>query len=260
MADPSIADFPYLESFDGEFPPQNWEVYAGNLSDPISFTPSSSMWVSDDWLNFPSTDKAARINIWGSLAGYLISPLINVPDDSYVLEFDAAMLRSGQSPDGTPPNYNAVDDRFAVLIGDGFSWTTANIVREYNNSGSDYVLNDIPTTGERISIPLAGHTGRIRIAVFAGSTVFNDDNDYMVNNFWVGIPEMVLASPEATITIDALSGLPVLAWDAVPGATLYNIYKSDDPTQNFQLMGSTIETRYNPDPVDSKAFFKITAE
>ena len=260
LPDPSITVFPYEESFDGGCPPDNWEVWAGALADPISFTPSSSMWVTDDWLNIPSSDKAARINVWGSIGGYLISPLINVPSDDYVLEFDAAILKYGQTPEGTPPNYNAPDDRLAVLIGDGFTWTTANIVREYNNSGSEYVLDDIPVGGERIRVPLAGHAGHIKIAIFAGSTVSNDDNDFMVNNFRVGeqIPE--IATPVASITLDTISGSPVLSWNEVPGATMYHIYMSNDPTADYLLFDTTNATTLPLSPVQSKAFFKITAE
>ncbi|MCB5267611.1 MAG: hypothetical protein LHW46_05830 [Candidatus Cloacimonetes bacterium] len=261
MDDPSIADFPYLESFDLEVPPAGWTDYSGGLADPIQMgNEGSSLWDIDDWLNISSTDKAAKFNIMYNAQGYLISPLFNIPDDNYVLEFDAALLKYNQTPEGTPPNYNAPDDRFAILIGDGFSWSTANIVREYNNSGSEYVLDEIPVGGQRISIPLSGHTGHIRIAIFAGSTEYNDDNDFMINNFRVGIPELVINPPEANITLDAVSGQPVLAWEAVPGATTYRIYKSGDPTQIYEYFDTTDGTSYQLDPVESKAFFKITAE
>lgn len=261
LPDPSIAEFPYLEDFDGTFPPTGWTHHSGQLVDPIVLGgPTSSQWQQDDWLNIPSTDKAARINIWGPISGYLISPMLNIPSDDYALEFDVAILRYNQSPDGTPPNYTNPDDQFAILIGDGFSWSTANIVREYNNAGSEYVLNDIPVTGQRVSIPLAGHTGRIRVAIFAGSTISNDDNDFMVNNFRVGIPAQVLPSPEPAIALDPLSGFPVLSWEALPGASMYHIYKSNDPEAGYLLLDSIDGTSYILDQTEAKAFFKITAE
>lgn len=261
MDDPSIVVFPHEESFDLAVPPAGWNDYSGTLEDPITMgTDGSSQWQIDDWLNIPSTDKAARIEIWGPISGYLISPLLNIPSDDFVLEFDAAILRYGQTPDGTPPNYSALDDKLAILIGDGFSWSTANIVREYNNTGSEYVLNDIPVSGERISIPLSGHSGHIRIAIFAGSTISNDDNDYMINNFRVGVPIPQIASPVASITQDSISGLPILSWNEVAGATTYRIYKSNDPNLDYQLFDTVSETSFEISPAESKAFFKITAE
>ncbi len=200
--DPSIAEFPYLEDFDGTFPPTGWTHYRGDLqSDPIEFgSENSSQWDQENWLNIASDDKAAAINVWANISGFMISPLFNIPSDDYVLEFDAAVLRSGQTPDGTPPNYTNTDDQFAILIGDGFNWSLADVVREYNNSGSEFVLHDIPTTGEKISIPLTGHTGHKRIAIFAGSLTMDDDNDVMFNNFRIGLPEAEADIPEGETT------------------------------------------------------------
>lgn len=260
-ADPSITQFPYLEDFDGAFPPEGWTHHTGALTEPIDLGGiNSSQWVQDDWLNIPSDDKAAKINVWASVSGFLISPLFDIPSDDYALEFDAAVLRYGQTPDGTPPNYSNEDDQFAIIIGDGYSWSLANIIREYNNSGSDYVLNDIPPAGMKITLPLAGHTGHKRIAIFAGSTESNDDNDVMVNNFWIGIPETGLDAPNAQITLDESSGLPLLSWDAVPEASVYHIYKSNDPTLDYELFDTISGTSYILDPAETKAFFKITAE
>ncbi|MDD4277290.1 MAG: hypothetical protein PHT37_05320 [Candidatus Cloacimonetes bacterium] len=261
MADPAIVTYPHLESFDGAFPPTGWELYSGTLSDPSDMGLSgSSRWGQKNWLNISGADKAAGINIWGSMSGYIISPFFNIPSDDYVLQFDAALLKYGQTPDGTPPLQNNTDDQFAILIGDGFTWSTANIVREYNNNGSEYVLHDIPVYGETITIPLTGHTGHLRFAFFAGSLESNDDNDFMLNNFFVGIPSAQLEAPLASISTDVSTGLPLLSWDAVPNATIYHIYKSNDPTLDYLLFESTSETTYLLDPAEEKAFFKITAE
>jgi hypothetical protein len=260
-ADPAIVLYPHLETFDGDFPPVGWTHYAGTLSDPITFgTLNGSQWDSDDWLNYSGTDKAARINIWGSVSGYLVSPMFNIPSENYVMKIDAAILRYGQTPEGTPPNYSATDDQFAILIGDGFTWEMADIVREYNNTGSEYVLNNIPMAGETISISLAEHTGHIRIAFFAGSQINNDDNDYMLNNFWIGDADYSYPTPEVQIVKDAITGAPHLSWNPIPYARKYNIYKTNDPSMDYTHFKSISGTSYVADPAESKAFFKITAE
>lgn len=258
LDDPSIITFPWTESFDGaDFPPSDeWMRRSGELSDPVSLNPSS-IWDQEDWLNIPGTgDKAAAINIWGAINGWLVSPLIHVTDPGFYLTFDLAWLKSGQPPTGTPPDPSGVDDRFAVLIGDGFSWSTANIVREWNNTGSDYVLNEISPSGEKVAIPLAGHTGRIRIAFYAGSTVSNTDNDFMVNNIYVG---GYLPSPQISIARDQAAGTTLLAWDAVAGADSYEVYHSADPYGVWTLLGSTAGTSYLVDTASARMFYRVKA-
>jgi hypothetical protein len=91
MADPSITEFPHSQDFNADFPPTQWEHYSGSLSDPIHFgSAGSSQWQQDDWLNISTGDKAARINLWGTIQGFLVSPMFNVPSDDYILEFDMA--------------------------------------------------------------------------------------------------------------------------------------------------------------------------
>ncbi len=258
LADPSISTFPWTESFDGSsFPPSNdWLRRGGELIDPLTLTPNS-LWEQVDWLNISgNTDKAAAINIWGSLNGWLISPLLNVSDPNFWLIFDLAWLKSDQPPTGTPPDPSGVDDRFAVLIGDGFSWSTANIVREWNNTGSDFVLNNINPFGEKVAIPLADHTGHIRIAFYAGSTSFNADNDFMVNNLYVG---EYLSEPVVSIARDPISGLTGLSWTPVTGATGYEIYNAADPYGVWNYLDSTSATSYSVDPNAEKNFFRVKA-
>jgi len=254
--DPTIYAFPWAENFDGTFNPTGWTDHAGGLIDPIILgTDGSSLWEQDDWLNITSADKAARLNIWGAVSGWFISPLLYI-DDSYYLKFDAALLKYGQPPTGTPPATNGTDDRFAVLIGDGFTWTTANIIREWNNSGSAYVLNDIPVTGGTFLIPLAGHAGRKRIAFFAGSTIFNADNDFMINN--VEVREM-LETPALGIAMEPVQNLCTLSWNFVPNATSYKIYKANTPYGDYSFVISTSDTHYQISETDAKAFFRIVA-
>lgn len=258
-ADPSIVEYPHLETFDGDFLAPGWTQYAGTLTDPISFV-SGNLWEQDDWLNYHGDDKAARINIWGSISSFLISPMFNIPDENYVMKIDTAILKYDQTPEGTPPNYSATDDQFAILIGDGYTWSLADVVREYNNSGSEYVLNDIPMAGETITISLAGHTGHIRIAFFAGSQTYNDDNDYMLNNFWIGDADYSYPTPEVQIVQDELTGELKLIWNPIPYARKYNIYKSGDPYMDYNIIKSISSTSYNLETAEEKAFFKIGVE
>lgn len=260
--DPTIYAFPYTENFDGSFNPSGWNDYQGGLVDPIILgSDGSSQWQQDDWLNTASTDKAAKVDIWGSVSGYLISPLLNIANDDFVLEFDLALMDyNNNNPISSDPNgLTGVDDRFAILVGDGFTWSSANIVREWNNTGSSYVLNDVPNTGTHVTIPLAGLTGRKRIAIYAGSTASNADNDLMINNFVVREAEAVLASPEPVISYDNNTNQVTISWNEIPGATIYEIYSSVNPETGFELIGTSASPSYQVPATPTKAFFKIVA-
>lgn len=260
--DPTIYSFPFTENFDGDFNPTGWEDYQGVLQDPITLgAAGSSMWGQDDWLNVAGTDKAAKLDVYSSIAGFIISPLLYIENDNFVLEFDLALMDYNTSnPISSDPNgLSGTDDRFAVLIGDGFTWSTANIVREWNNAGSSYVLNDVPNTGTHVTIPLAGLTGRKRIAIYAGSTSSNADNDLMVNNFVVREAEAVLATPQPSICYNNTTNLVTISWAEVSGASVYEVYSSATPDTGFELIGTTSTFSYEVPATQTKAFYRVIA-
>ncbi len=257
-ADPTIYTFPWTENFDGAFPATNWEKHAGILTDPMVWgVDNLCKWEQDDWLNITGTDKAAKLELQMSdYTGWLVTPPLNITSDLFQLQFDLALLKWNQTPTGTPPTTTGTDDRFVVLIGDGFSWSTANIVREWNNTGSPYVLNNIPMAGQTITIPINVPSGHYRIAFYAGSTVMNADNDLMVNNVVV---KEVLNTPVVSIAVDTDAGEVKLTWDSVPEAVNYLIYAASSPNGTYTQIGTTNDTQYvitNPDP---KQFYKILA-
>ncbi|MDD2227864.1 MAG: choice-of-anchor J domain-containing protein [Candidatus Cloacimonetes bacterium] len=186
---PVISTFPWNINFGtvttDPFPPTSWTKHSGVLAEPtvLGNHPTGS-WIMDDWRNVVTTpaDKAARINIYGTINGWLITPPINLPGVGYQLEFDMALVDYGNSD---PAEGTGVDDKFAVLIGDGTSWTPANVMRMWDNEGSAYAYSDISSTGERVILSLGENTGMRYIAFYGISTVSNNDNDFMIDNVTV---------------------------------------------------------------------------
>jgi len=70
----------------------------------------------------------------------------------------------------------------------------------------------------------------------------------------------LLTSP-VNFTSSASDGTITLSWDAVSGATGYNIYSSDDPYGTFEIdtMGTLNGTQWNSDASVSRKFYKVTA-
>ena len=94
-------------------------------------------------------------------------------------------------PDGSntsPATGTCDDDRFAVLIYADNKW---HILREWNNTDSEYVYNNIATAGATISgINLSEYYGKtVQLAFYCESTISgNGDNDIHIDNVAFGTP------------------------------------------------------------------------
>ena len=192
---PVVHIFPYTEDFSGTtFPPLFWtSSKAGLLSETTILTTTTSYypWSATTWFAHASNHengKAVKLNIYGTnQKEWLISPSIDLGDNvpgGYKLEFDLAYTAWNNT---NPPVQTGIDDKFAVVIStdNGVTWSSLNTLRLWDNAGSEYVMNDISTTGERITINLIGYTGEVKIAFYGESTVTNADNDLHIDNFTI---------------------------------------------------------------------------
>ena len=182
---PAVTNFPYSEDFGttgDSFPPTNWTKHNGTLANPtVLGNNGTGLWTQDDWLNLYPANKAAACNIYGNYASWLISPPLVIPEEGYDLSFDLALMAWNTN---NPPDQSGEDDKFAVLIGDGASWTPANVARQWDNISSDYVYNELNNFGTHFTIPM-GAAGTKYIAFYGVSTASNADNDLMIDNVQV---------------------------------------------------------------------------
>jgi hypothetical protein len=244
--DPTIYALPWVEDFGTTgttFPPTNWTRWSGVIATPSTLVANTSYWIQDNWKNDTTVtpvDFSARMNIYStSRYGWIITPPIQMPGAGYQLEFDIALTDyASTNPITSDPNgTTGVDDKFIVLIGNGSTWTPANIVRQWDNAGSPYVYNDVPNTGMHVTLPLDSYNGIYYVAFYGESTVSNADNDFFVDNVTVrqtpaGLPDHVtLNSP-----LDGATGLDpenvILTWTpALTGGTpdYYEVYVGESP-------------------------------
>ena len=193
----TLAGLPFFEEFTSYSTPLAWETHHGLLSDIMG----GETWASNeaDWYFGSSSngvfDKHARINLDGSyVRDWIVTPSIAM-ESGVKLSFDLAL--TSYSGSQSAPETNGTDDRFVVLIStnDGDTWT---ILREWNNTGSPYVFNNIAHTayGQTETIDLdAYYEDNIRIAFYAESTVENADNNLHLDNVsldWCGKPSNFL--------------------------------------------------------------------
>lgn len=252
--DPTVSP-PYSVNFGTlttEWLPTDWTKYSGVIGSPTALVSGGGSWYQDDWLNVTApANKSAKINIYGTSAqGWLMTPPINMGGAGHVLEFDVAyMAWNGLS---TPPVMDGTGDYFAVLVGDGNSWSPANIVRQWDNAGGPYVLNNINPAGEHVMLDMSGYTGSYQVAFYAhNGGAGSRDNDLMVDNVVYRVPPAgAPAAPLLSSPGDHTAGWPIggfpFTWspDLVSGAApqSYNLYIVDaasmnDPTDPDEFFG-----------------------
>ncbi|PKN72904.1 MAG: hypothetical protein CVU50_05090 [Candidatus Cloacimonetes bacterium HGW-Cloacimonetes-3] len=236
------------ETFD-TYPPVNWTAYSGELANPSTLSPSWG-WNQKLWGNTYTTpaNNAACKNIWSSFQSWLVSPPLQLGGAPYQLQLDIALTDwNNSNPITSDPNgTTGIDDRFVILIGDGSTWTPANILREWNNTGSPYVYNDIPNTGLHVTIPLDAYSGVKYIAFYGASLESNADNDFFVDNVHVYIPPINdLAVTSIFGTTAGIAGTPVTHTVTVANygtgeQTSYTVYlKSVSPAFTIATLNVT---------------------
>ena len=251
------------ETFDSGMP-EGWEVRLGLLS-----TVMSTGNFSDDWnrWRFDSPDYTFSQRVVPSFNIFDTHILTcNDYDDheDWLITSDYTIgENAGLSFDLALTNYfgevdtNGNDDRFVVLLttDNMKSWT---ILREWNNSGSEYVYNNISPNGQNVSIDLSSFVGQtVRFAFYAESTVQNASNYIHIDNVGVGLITggtdwQTVTTNQPSITLTGLTpGAPyevkvqsdygtegVTAWTDILSFTTAEPMKLGNSSDNYQFINA----------------------
>lgn len=177
----------YTEGFEEEFNtnsiPTGWTRYSGLVDQVIAGTATLTSGTSWTTTSYALGSYNAKLNIFGeNCKHWLVTPEISI-ESGYSFSFDLALTGYNSS---SAASGSCADDRFVVLIYADDAWT---ILREWNNSGSTYVYNDIATDGESVNdIDISGYVGKtVKFAFYGESTASGGDNDLHIDNVAVGI-------------------------------------------------------------------------
>ncbi|MDD4147570.1 MAG: choice-of-anchor J domain-containing protein, partial [Candidatus Cloacimonetes bacterium] len=185
LDNPTISTFPWIEDFGtvtGDWPVLNWTQLSGIFP---TVDGTSTQWYRDEWLNGPTGNNAAKINIYGTTRkGWLVTPPVALPDGGYELKFDLGLTDYANSDPIEDPT-SQQDDKFIVAMSDTPNMSNPVTLREWNNTGSEYVYNQIPHTGTEVTLYLTGVSGTKYFAFYGESTVSGGDNDLFVDNVQV---------------------------------------------------------------------------
>ncbi|MCR5657762.1 MAG: fibronectin type III domain-containing protein [Bacteroidales bacterium] len=245
------AGIPLIEEFATTSIPNGWGRYSGLLSNvlngSIGLSSISSYWYFSTGSN-GVFDNHAYINNYSTSHYYwLVTPSL-LMEDNVQLSFDLALTKYSGTLQPVDPTLQS-DDKFVVLITtDG--GTTWEILRQWDNQGSEYVYNNIAcsATGEYVAIDLSNYAGEnIAVAFYAESTNPSDmantggDNNLHIDNVSI---DYIPSCPKPTgLTVSEITGhTALLHWiPSVAGQEEWEICLNDDEN-NLQLVFSTDST------------------
>lgn len=209
---------PFSQDFTTYLPNTCWTEKTGLLAAPSTLTEANSAWTADGFAN-NGTTGSARLNIYGTTAKeWLITPTIDLGTTTdYQLEFDLALTDYGNANAITTDanGTTGTDDKFAVVIStdNGATWTSANTLRIWNNSGSSDVYNNLTPAGTHVTISLADYTGWVKIGFYGESTVSNADNDLFIDNLSV-VQLATCITPTVVTSSDVTAISATISWVA----------------------------------------------
>ncbi len=227
----TLVGLPFAEHFNASSAPSGWTNLTGGLNADGSINTSASS--SYSWVfgtNNGVFDSHARLNICSTVHKWLMLPEILIPameagDLGYQMTFSLALTKySGTLAPVTAGSQ--ADDRFIVLasLDGGANWS---IIREWNNTGSEYVYDNIACSeeGEEVTVDISAYAGQSIILAFYGeSSVSGGDNNIHIDDVLVDrIPTCLkptdLHEVEGATTKNSLQ----VAWTANSGEIAWRV-------------------------------------
>ena len=148
----TLIGLPYAEHFNGTSKPSGWNIYSGTLNDDGSATlsPTTSYWTFG--AKSGVFDNHAHIEVYSTRNYWLVTPSIPIPalaegDPGYHMLFNLALTY--WTGDNVPAPAAQAGAHLYVLasLDGGNNWTT---LREWNNTGSEYVFDEITCSAWRV--------------------------------------------------------------------------------------------------------------
>jgi hypothetical protein len=216
----------------------------------LDFTQNFS-YRNGSWTRVEIYNGSAWTEIYYDAVGSTVSQHILLPEvtANMQIKFTGYMTRQGQNA------YWEIDN---VVVsgpeaGPSYTWLTINsaLTGSVTPAGS----STINITCDAAGLAEGTYTANITVA----SNDPDEPSKVLPVEFIVYLP---LTSPENTAVVTATSTEANLGWDAVPGATIYYIYRSTtDPYSGFTQIASSPNNSYQDTDVvtGNKYFYYITA-
>lgn len=237
--------FPYYQNFSASGIPSGWAQYSGLLADVMNGTSLSS--TNSGWSNGTSNEALDGNHLYSNIYGtsrkaWIVTPAIPLGSKPRLV-FDVAY--TAYSGTAANPQTTGADDKFAVLISTD-NMATWTILRQWDNAGSEYVLNNLTPSALSVTIDLSTYAGQSAVVAFyAESTVMNADNNIHVDN--VAFEDTPSCEKPTSLAVNYTGGTTAqVSWTS--DATAFDIDVNGTVTQNvtnpYQLKNLYLATTY----------------
>ena len=245
----TLIGLPYAENFGSTSIPSGWNRYTGTLNadGSAALTASTSYWSFGTYNGV--FDNHAHIEVYSTRNAWLVTPAIPVPaleegDPGYHMFFNLALTY--WTGDNVPAPAAQAGAHLYVLasMDGGNNWAT---LREWNNTGSPYVFDDITCSaeGEEVDLDLTAYAGQTIQLAFYLATSGSGDNRIHIDNLLVDeIPTCLKPTDLQSVDGAATSSTLPVAWTANSGEAAWRLqYK---PTADSTAVWTTLDIAANP--------------
>ncbi|MBR2285694.1 MAG: fibronectin type III domain-containing protein [Paludibacteraceae bacterium] len=237
----TLIGLPYAEHFNGTSKPSGWNIYSGTLNDDGSaaLTESSSYWTFG--AKSGVFDTHAHIEVYSTRNYWLVTPSIPIPaleegDPGYHMLFNLALTY--WTGDNVPAPAAQAGAHLYVLasMDEGANWAT---LREWNNTGSAYVFDEITCSaeGEEVDLDLTSYAGQTIQLAFYLSTSGSGDNRIHIDDLMIDkIPTCLKPTDLHVLEGQATSSTLPVAWTANSEETAWHLqYKQTNAEEWITL-------------------------
>ena len=252
----TLIGLPYAEHFNGTSAPSGWNIYSGtlNVDGSATLSPTTSYWTFG--AKSGVFDNHAHIEVYSTRNYWLVTPSIPIPeleegDPGFHMLFNLALTYwTGDNVPAPQPQAGAHLYVLASMDG-GANWAT---LREWNNTGSAYVFDEITCSaeGEEVDLDLTSYAGQTIQLAFYLSTSGSGDNRIHIDDLMIDkIPTCL--KPTDLHVIDGLatsSALPV-AWTANTEETAWRLQYKQTNAEDW----ITLDIAANPYTITGLAAF-----
>ena len=238
--------FPYAQDFTASGIPTGWTQYTGLLEEVMAGTATLTS-TSYGWSNGAGNGVLDGNHLYSNIYGttckkWIVTPAIPMESNARIT-FDVAY--TAYSGTAGNPATNGDDDKFVVLASTD-NMATWTILRQWDNAGSEYVLNDLTPTTLSLNFDMADYAGtNLNIAFYAESTVSNADNNIHVDNV---VFELIPSCEKPlNLAVNYTSGVTAeVSWtsDASAWNLLVNGTQIDNVTNPYTLTSLELATTY----------------
>ncbi len=245
----TLIGLPYAEHFNGTSKPNGWNIYTGTLNDDGSaaLTASTSYWTFGTKSGV--FDSHAHIEVYSTRNSWLVTPSIPIPamedgDPGYHMLFNLALTY--WTGDNVPAPAAQAGAHLYVLasMDEGANWAT---LREWNNTGSAYVFDEITCSaeGEEVDLDLTAYAGQTIQLAFYLATSGSGDNRIHIDNLLVEeMPTCLKPTGLHALNAQATSTTLPVAWTVNSGETAWRLqYK---PAADSTAVWTTLDIAANP--------------